>query len=362
MHRFRISALVLIPLLASACSSDDAGDGTPQPDAGGDTSITPDTTTPDAAEPDTAEPDTAEPDTAQPDTAEPDAAEPDTARPIVDDFAVRPDADPADILVEFPEMIIESGADVMNCLFLEPLAEDTWVRKATEHQGDNGHHLLLFEAVAQRDAGTIIDCTSEASMAQLMASIFTENFAGGDLPDGHGVLVPAGTQLVVQQHYVNATMNQLRVRDFMVLETMQPEEVETPLNFFALTDLSFSVPNDLEEHSTELNCTVPEDGVQVLLFGPHMHEWGTHLEIERIDGEGNVTTLHQVEEWRADYRDLPPVMKYFEEPLTLNASDTIRLRCTWINDLDRELRFPFEMCATYGYFIAPSGENWICAE
>ena len=286
-----------------------------------------------------------------------------SAGPItIDDFATIPEPREGDWQIDFPERTIDSGADIMACLYLEPTQQDIWVRAAHEYQGQNGHHLLLFQAVVQRPAGTIADCTSEESMASLMASVFTDNFAGGALPEGYAVKVPAGTQLVVQQHYVNATVNNLRVRDAMVLETLPGEAVQTPINFFALTRLTFEVPNDRQEHSVEHNCTVPEDNTRILLFGPHMHEWGTHIEIEKVDAAGVVHPLHQVEQWRADYRDLPPVARYFDDPLVLNASDTVRLRCTWSNDLDRSLRFPKEMCAVYGYFLAPSGQNWICAE
>lgn len=351
----RASTIVALASLAAACSSDANNDATT--DAAAEVSAD---TAVDMGESDAGS-DVVESDESS-DVNEAETSVDTGPAPIVDDFAVMPEPAEGHWIIEFPEQIIASGADIMTCLYLEPTTEPMWVRKATEHQGENGHHLLLFEAVVEREAGAIVDCTSEASMASLMASIFTENFAGGDLPEEYAVEIPVGTQLVVQQHYVNATLNDLRVRDAMVLETVAAETVETPLNFFALTDLTFNVPNDLAEHSTELNCTVPEDGIEVLLFGPHMHEWGTHLEIERVDVEGNVTMLHEVAEWRADYRDLPPVQKYFDDPLVLNAGETIRLSCSWINDLERDLRFPNEMCATYGYFISPSGENWICAE
>jgi hypothetical protein len=282
---------------------------------------------------------------------------------IIDDLAVIPETPEGAIRIDFPEQIIAPGADVMTCFYTEAFGEDTFVGAADEFQGNRGHHLLLFKPLAGKPAGTVEDCTDEASMATFFPSIFTRNFAGGDVPEGYAVKLPAGSQLVIQQHYVNPMTKPLRVRDAVMLHTVEAAAVTEELSFFALTDVSFEIPPQVSEHTVEIDCEPVED-VEMLMFGPHMHEWGERMGISLSrDAGATWETVHEVPAWDVTFRDLPPVGRLFDAPLVVGPGDTLRVSCTFSNTLDEPLGFPKEMCAYYGYFLSPSGApSWICSD
>jgi hypothetical protein len=280
---------------------------------------------------------------------------------VRDDLAVIPDITDGSIRIDVPEGVIPPGGDAMNCFYTEPFEEDVWVSAAEEYQGENGHHLLVFRPIMPKPPGIVEDCRDPAVMATFLPSIFANNFAGGALPDGYAVFIPAGTQLVIQQHYVNVTTGPLRVRDAFIMRTVDASEVEVPLSFYALTDVKFEIAPRAEE-TVQFECQPNEDGMQMVMFGPHMHEWGTttRLDLSRDGGE-SWELLHGVDDWEASYRDLPPVLRRFDSPLVLNESDRVRVSCTFENDLAEPLKFPQEMCAFFGYFISPTeNTHWIC--
>jgi hypothetical protein len=281
---------------------------------------------------------------------------------IRDDLAVIPEIDSTAIRIDVPEGVIPPGTDAMNCYYTEPFTEDVWVSAAEEYQGENGHHLLVFRPIMPKEPGIVEDCRDPAVMATFLPSIFANNFAGGALPDGYAVFIPAGTQLVIQQHYVNVTTDMIRVRDAFVMRTVEPEDVRVPLSFYALTNVEFEI-GARAEGTVQFECRPNEDGMQMVMFGPHMHEWGKHMELELSRDDGaSWELLHGVAEWEASYRDLPPVLRRFGDPLILNTADRVRVSCTYDNDLAEPLVFPKEMCAFFGYYISPSEmSHWICA-
>lgn len=292
-----------------------------------------------------------------------DGEEPKTGDPaVLDDLAEIP-ATPADVYrIDFPERIVEAGADSMFCYYPEPTDAEYYVQAADAYQGEYGHHLLLFSSILPKEVGTIEDCTEASSMATFMPNIFTSEFAGGTLPDGYAVKVPASTRIVLQQHYVNTSPKPIRVRDAVFLKKVPLESVEHQVGFAAMTDTNFEIPPKSSGVEVPIECSPPEDGVQLLLLGPHMHEWGQSIRLEKSsDGGSSWEMIQDVPEWDATFRDLPPVQRLFDSPLVLDQTDKLRVTCTFGNDQAQPLTFPQEMCAYYGYFLSPSGKAaWIC--
>jgi hypothetical protein len=103
--------------------------------------------------------------------------------------------------------------------------------------------------------------------------------------------------------------------------------------------------------------------MQMVMLGPHMHEWGTHIELDLSRDDGATwELLHGVADWDGSYRDLPPVLRRFGDPLILDTTDRVRVSCSYDNDLAEPLDFPKEMCAFFGYYISPAqNSHWICA-
>jgi hypothetical protein len=292
-----------------------------------------------------------------------DANEPKSSDPaVIDDLAVIPETPTNSIRIDFPEQEIASGDDRMMCFYPPPTDQEYFVQGANAYQGDYGHHLLLFKSILNKAPGTVEDCTDEAAMASFLPNIFTSEFAGGEIPEGYAVRVPANTQIVLQQHYVNTTAKAIRVRDAVFLHKTDPSQVEHELGFLAMTSVDFQIPPKSTGHAVSVECSPPEDGSKILLMGPHMHEHGERITLEKSsDGGTSWEMIQDVEEWDPSFRDLPPVQRWFDTPMVVGKADKLRLTCYFGNAGATGIGFPKEMCAYYGYFLTPtSAPSWLC--
>lgn len=283
---------------------------------------------------------------------------------IVDDMPTVPALKPGQVRFEFPEQIVKAGSEVVTCVYLERTTEDLYLKALESYQGKYGHHFVIFKIandIFEEEPGTIRNCTNGDEMYRITPAISSVNFGLETFPDGMAVKVDKGTQLVLQQHYVNTTLKPIRVKDVMHLTTAPKTEVDTIAGFWGLSDLNFAVPADNEDYMVDFKCKVPHD-MKLLIAGPHMHEWGTEIYVW-AGPEDDMRMLIDLPEWDPEYRDFPPVEDYSKEPVELKAGDWIRTRCVFRNNTAEPLTFPGEMCASYGYFFpADAGkEEWTCA-
>lgn len=261
---------------------------------------------------------------------------------------------------ELEEQIIPSGTDVVLCHFLEATTEEVYVTAFESMQGRHGHHLIIFKALVPEAPGTVRTCSTPADMVKFTPVISSVQFGLEKFPDGMAIRVPAGAQIVLQQHYVNTSARDIRVKDIGFMHTVPKEEVRTLAGFFGLSDVFLDLPPQ-QDSALEFDCPVPFD-MNVLLVGPHMHEWGRKFTADLARPSG-VESLIAVD-WHADYRDEPPVASFeMSTPLVVKEGDIIRTRCDFHNDTDEAIKFPKEMCATYGYFFPadPARDQFLCA-
>jgi hypothetical protein len=254
-----------------------------------------------------------------------------------------PDPDPAYIDLVTPEVVIESGEEKMFCIYLDNLDGELAVSEMESYQGNYGHHMVLLTTTEPEEHGTFVDCSDSADMYKYRAFILP----GTPLPDGHGILIPDGTQYVLQFHYVNASPDPILVRDVARLEKMAVEDVTTWVTTLTTNSLRLEVPADLPAQE-QFDCTVQED-VDLLLIGGHLHEQGEKFEVLVGDDVNSLSSIYLVDPWREEYRDAPPVNLFFQNPMPLPAGKLIRTNCSWRNTLQAPLEFPAEMCATFGY-------------
>ncbi len=278
----------------------------------------------------------------------------------VDDFAVVPPAPAGAIQYDFPEQIVQPGADVQTCYFMDAVKEDVFIKALDSYQGKFGHHLILFRAEKPEPVGLVRDCTSVQDMINLMPIISSVNFGLQEFPAGMAVRVPAGTQLVLQQHVVNTSENAIRLRDSAHVRYAAKAEVQILAGFYGLANVDVVLPPH-SEYTTNWECEVPRD-MNILMAGPHMHEWGKSF-LAQAGPVGNLQTVLDIPQWRAEMRDKPPIKEYsMDAPLQLKQGDFIRTKCIWNNTEAEPLIFPYEMCSTYGYYFpAPEGQEvWTC--
>lgn len=260
---------------------------------------------------------------------------------------------PRDLRVEIPaidpgfvqfvtnEHTIQPGEDKMFCSELEYDDADTAFTEVDSRQGKFGHHLILVSTTKPRGKGSVYDCTEMTDFLPLA-------IPANGWPAGYASSLPKGTPVVVQLHYVNTSTQPILVRDVIRLKKMDVAQVTTWVSPFALNHETFMVP----PHGTanvEFDCTI-QTPQKLLLIGGHMHEWGTTFKVEWGADATHLTKLYEVPTWKADYRDSPPTDLYFTNQKDVPAGTVMRTSCSWLNDTDKALAYPHEMCATFGLF------------
>lgn len=250
------------------------------------------------------------------------------------------------------EFIVPAGEDRMMCTSIEHLGGDVAYRNARMLQGRGGHHAVLLGAREPLPPGTVEDCSNSADMSKYDVVMIPQA-----LPPGHGSILPAGRHMVIQSHYVNTTSQPIRVRDVVQLELVPLEEVHTWAAPLMQGTLDLEIPAG-QRGEVSFDCVIDDD-VELLALGGHMHEWGTTFRAESGPSTDALELLYLVDPWKAEFRDVPPVTLFFEQPRPLAAGTIIRTTCEWNNTESHALMFPHEMCITFG-IVAGRQETMQC--
>jgi hypothetical protein len=260
-----------------------------------------------------------------------------------------------DALIDFvtPEVTIMPGEDKMLCATLTYDGETTAFTKVESLQGKFGHHVVLLAQKADdtRGPGEVYDCSKMTNFEPFAIPL-------NAVPAGYGTSLTAGKKLIIQFHYLNAGETPLLVRDVIRLTKMPVANVTKWTSVYATNEVGFKVPPRATDFKATFDCELPQD-VELIAFGGHMHEWGSKFKADLVDGAGAATELYSVGSWKADYRDSPPINLYQSAPKPLTKGTILRTTCEWNNTTDRELSFPEEMCATFG-FVAGVKDPVVC--
>jgi hypothetical protein len=277
-----------------------------------------------------------------------------------------PPPGPGVIELQFAEGEANPGEEVNFCEWLDPLEEDIYVSRLDTYQDRGGHHLIFYRWNGEPKApGTIEDCADGRAMAQMMLVatpiVAPENEAAYvEFEAGSALLIEAGTQMIAQYHYINTGDTVMKFQDVAHFTTVPKADVQRVILTFGMGSIDYSLPPGMV--TTEaFECDVPFDMEPVLAF-PHMHEHGVKF-LADVGTAGERRTVIDVGEWEPGMRDVPPITNYLETSAVFHKGEKIRTFCTWENDESEPLTFPYEMCATAGYFSSddPAATNILCA-
>lgn len=266
-----------------------------------------------------------------------------------------------------PDVEIQPYSDETWCLFGTWDQPDAALTAVDMWQSEYGHHIVLMgTTVSELDFpdGAVANCTDpdDAAMTSLEPlinprSLNGEIYAETDLPEGMAFKLREGQRWVLQSHVINPYDTPMRAQDAVLLSFMPMEEVTTWTSMLAVNNESFSIPS-METASSTLTCELDQDYSMLFVLG-HMHEWGDAIQFTHIRGEER-TLLYDVPVWDPVMRDAPPIVGFGDAPLQLLAGDKLELTCTWTNDEDHALEFPYEMCTGVG-MVYPALTPEICS-
>jgi hypothetical protein len=177
-----------------------------------------------------------------------------------------------------------------------------------------------------------------------------------DLPEGVAFKLHSGQRWVMDLHYVNTTDQTILVNAAVNLGTLAPEQVTQwagPLQFDA-GELEV-LPG--QETSVQFTCPFDQDATIYTLMG-HMHDHGTSYTID-LEQSGESSRLYDVADWGPTFREYPRISSWRDGSLQVKVGDGLTTTCTWYNDTDSTLAFPYEMCTTVGV-IYPLEEPKSC--
>lgn len=290
------------------------------------------------------------------------------------------------------------ATDDYRCFVLDPgLTADQWLTGTRFLPGNPAlvHHIIVFQLDASRvptalaedaaDPGPGWTCfggpgfatTAGPARTALDSAPWLAAWApGGDehlLPDGLGVRLATGSQVILQVHYnlragvgQDVTALQLRVRPatepMTALATKlvaAPVELPCPPGDKGpLCDRTTSIADTVRRFGFDAMATITglasvcnptapapgpgttqtcawqqRDPVTVYAAAPHMHLLGQSMTIEANPGTPRATTLLDVPTYDFDRQGA----LWLPQPVALRAGDVVRITCTWNPALRRLL-------------------------
>lgn len=153
------------------------------------------------------------------------------------------------------------------------------------------------------------------------------------LPPGVAAPLSAPLLLIFDHHYVNGSLDTLRVNGALNFQTVDSGEVEqvASLLFDDIHDLAVEPYSRASVTST---CVV-DRAVDVALVSTHTHEWGECATLRGYDGAEDVVEadpFYVNRSW-----DTPPILHFQPGTFHLEPGDGIQWSCHYYNDRDTPL-------------------------
>jgi hypothetical protein len=242
---------------------------------------------------------------------------------------------------------IQPGTDYEVCAWTDQIFEsETDVRSTLAYQTEPpGHHVVLFYTLDKQPAGTQRECT-DTDMASFR--YLTGNGTNGMVNEAPGDLVfriPAGAQLVVNSHYLNAGDDVERGQGVINVNYADPGNY-TPTSSTAILNSDLEVQQGIT--TQRMHCSIQNE-LDLWYLIPHMHRWGKEIKVD-ITRSGVKERMFETV-WSESFTFHPPEKRYDPAaPFTLKPGDSVDVECTWNNTESRTLPFGFEMCVVFGQY------------
>jgi hypothetical protein len=234
------------------------------------------------------------------------------------------------------------------------LDHDIWVKESVGYQTESGHHIIVYYTMDPQPAGQTRIC-SDYDMASFRFGVG----AGGEgvsqdnkLPGNLAVRIPAGAQIVLNHHYLNAGSADIpQAQSAVNVFYADPSQPIVQSSSLAFIDTSMSLPPG--PSSVDFSCTMKSDLATWTLL-PHMHGYGTHITIDHVSSAGSDRLFDL--DWDPSFTFHPPQKTEDpSQPYVLHAGDQLHLHCDYNNTTQSALTFGMEMCVSYAETVDATG-------
>jgi copper type II ascorbate-dependent monooxygenase-like protein len=250
---------------------------------------------------------------------------------------------------------LQPGTDNEVCTWTDLIVDhDVDIRAVEGYQTLTGHHVVLFSTSKTQPPGTTRTCSDDD-----MATFRFSAGAGGEgqtpkneAPGNLVFRIPAGSQFVINHHYINATTQVHDAQSAVNIWLADPSMTYVPSGALAWLDTGMRIPPG--NTAVDITCTMQQTAKVWSIF-PHMHTYGTRITIEQTSG-GVTNTLFDVQQWSSAYQFQPPaIYKDVTAPLMINAGDVMHVHCEYNNTTPNDITFGTEMCVGFATTIDDSG-------
>lgn len=270
---------------------------------------------------------------------------------------------------------LDPGTETERCMFHQVGPEGLAVNREDVRFTSGSHHVLLYvtpytQVPTQDRFGTNVDTSGvfECGAKGPTAHWEVTGVAGGsqiangapiinDLPSGTAIIIPAGTVLLMNTHYLNSTGKVLETDARINLYTIPQSEVTTEAGILFWYNPFIYIPAQQHASAREV-CTV-KNNIQLINAQSHMHRRGVGYVARALDSSGTpIDELYRTTEWEE------VEMNTFEPPKTLTAGQKVDFQCDYLNTTDHTiiqgLSTQDEMCMFLGLYYPRDRQTELC--
>jgi hypothetical protein len=237
------------------------------------------------------------------------------------------------------------------------LPKDVYVSGLRPVSPRGTHHTVLTLDDNSAEPDGITTCTAQTNAARAISASGVATNAIM-LPDGVGMHLRAGQQLLLNLHLFNVSEQTISGTSGTLIKIMDEADVEQTAEAILAGTLKLDIPVGGPTVQTG-QCTFMQDAT-VFAVGAHMHQLGIHLKAtakSSIDGE---VVLHN-----GDYTFDEQTIYPTAQEVRMKAGDTIQVDCTYQNTTNKTVNFGdsslAEMCfAALFRYPASDQPSFIC--
>ncbi|MCA9515882.1 MAG: hypothetical protein KC635_13140 [Myxococcales bacterium] len=239
------------------------------------------------------------------------------------------------------EYTVASGEEKYLC-WSQTLTEPLYVDRFEYEKVATVHHFFMQKALVKEPEGfSECDVLFKPTWLPLFGAATSD--AELQMPDGAAMIIPAGDQIVVQLHLLNATPEDVSERAVIRMHRSDVGPAATPVGWYAFGTSRIQLPAGQKTEVRSL-CAV-DQGATVFAGGPHMHYLGKKSVLEVGPSKDALATTHVRDPYSFDRQSIDPL------PLELAEGELVQLTCTFDNRTDHTVTFGEssndEMC----YFV-----------
>ena len=241
------------------------------------------------------------------------------------------------------------GTDHEICTWSDKVVGSTPVdvKSTVGYQTEPGHHIVVYYTTEKQPPGTQRECTDTDMVTFRFLSGNGKEGEPSEAPGNLVYRVPAGAQIVVNHHYLNATDETMDGQSVVNLYYAPDGGTYTPSGSAAFVNSNLTVGQGVTTQST--HCVLNRD-MKLWFLTPHMHAWGKHITVDITHNDVKTNMFDTV--WDPSFAFHPPEKRMDPSaPMMLYSGDQFDVSCQWDNETGHDLAFGFEMCVSFGQFV-----------